>query len=71
METLKRGMMLFSIVALLCCTSCKKGDNPENDAMNNEPGSFHDNHKEMESDTTGTKTDTTTSNSTQTDPAAS
>ena len=66
---LKKGIAMLSVFATLLCYSCKDKENTDNDAANKAPGSFEENHTVI-TDTSGTATDSVTSNSTQTDPAA-
>ena len=65
-----KNACIIGIFALTIVTSCKNKDNPANDGSNNADGSFHENHTEQAVDTSGPTTDSITSNSTQTDPAA-
>ncbi|RZJ36631.1 MAG: hypothetical protein EOO51_00505 [Flavobacterium sp.] len=68
--TLKNAAILAILGIALCGGSCKgKEESDTNDAATEATGSFKDNHT-SETDTSASQTDSITSNSTQTDPAA-
>ncbi len=69
MKTILRTAATVCTLIIFATTSCKNIDRPENDGAGNAPGSFNENHRQ-EVDTVKTDKDSSTSNSTQTDPTA-